>query len=164
MIDIKYIELAMNTPDVFIANYLENGVFSELPKWCEIENNISEKFPYLTILYLLENEDGFSKDDFCNRYSEQLASENESLKSFVSNFSVFYNKEIHERNANLNRLNNHIDKLNEELSLKEIEYSGKIQELKDTIKKLEDEKLQLLKKTKKLPTLILRYKTNKYRQ
>ena len=152
MIDRKFIELAMRAPDVFIANYLDNGVLSALPKWCEIENSASEKFPYLTILYLLENVDGFSKDDFCNRYSEQLASENETLKSFVSSFSFFYNKEIDERNANLNRLNNHVDQLIEELSLKEIEYSTKVLELEDRIKKMEEEKLQLLKKIEETST------------
>lgn len=136
----------MKSPDMFIANYLDNGVFSQLPKCREIEKSICEMFPYISVLYLLEDEVPFSKDDFCDRYSERLRKENECLKSFLNRFSFLYNREIEERSENINRLNAIIVKLNEEISIKNREYTDRINELEARVAKMQKEKVNLLNK------------------
>lgn len=108
MIDIKYIELAQNNPKLFIANYLLNGLLSEHPQWHNIGDGMSERFPYLSIIYLFKNDERFNQVQFQHDYNDIITKENETLKIFIKEYSSFYNSEVRKYSSKIQDLSNTI--------------------------------------------------------
>lgn len=89
--------MAINTPEIFVANYLLNYTFADHPKWKDVGDCICERFPYLSILYLFRNEEAFDTDLFLNSYAEKIKNENEKLIDFIYSFSDYFKKDINEK-------------------------------------------------------------------
>lgn len=151
LIDYKYIELAQNNPELFIANYLLNGLLSDSPQWINVGENLSERFPYLSIIYLFNNDNRFDKELFRQKYNDKIANENDSLKTFIKEYSHFYNSDI---NIYLKKIDELFCTIHEQK--KEIYYlKEQIDYLNYSIKKTEEE----LRKKTELSALL----TNIYR-
>ena len=76
-----FVKVAFEDLSLLIDNYLSNGMVSSYNRWEDIEGFIYEKFPCLSVAFLMRT--NCSKDDydaFLSRYNQQITSEVEMLK------------------------------------------------------------------------------------
>lgn len=76
-----FIKVAFEDISLLIDNYLSNGMVSSYNRWEDIEGFIYEKFPCLSVAFLMR--ENCPKEDyvaFLNRYNQQISSEVERLK------------------------------------------------------------------------------------
>ena len=76
-----FVKVAFEDLSLLIDNYLSNGMVSSYNRWEDIEGFIYEKFPCLSVAFLMRT--NCSKDDydaFLSRYNQQIRSEVEMLK------------------------------------------------------------------------------------
>lgn len=146
MIDKRLTELALNSPDIFISNYLLNDAFSNLPKWKMLGESIYEEFPFLSLKFILESEEDFSTKDFVLQYNGIIKDEESKLFNLIRSLSSFPAEDIDtlselEKNAegNIRRLQFNLNKL-------ELNTKSQIDLLYKTIEQLEKECKELKNK------------------
>lgn len=147
MIDSRYIELAQETPELFIANYLLNYALADLPKWNHVDGAICDRFPYLSILYLFSEEEKFDNALFCKNYKEKIDKENDLFKSFSCHFSNSFSIENEKLVLENSELLNKLNKSAEEIRSIQKTYQDRISTLENKNKKLEEDFERLKKQS-----------------
>ena len=85
----KYAEMAFSNPEMLINNYLYNREFVDFDKWDVIDKRIYKEYPYLSILLLFGDSNGFKKEEFIDSNRDTIKKESDNLASFMNQFSPF---------------------------------------------------------------------------
>ena len=83
----KYIAIIKDDIKRFIKNYLIAGKLVDMRGMSDLEEYIPSKFPYLSVLYLL-NQNGLNKEAtwFIDSYNSQLLEETDEFKKIIGYF------------------------------------------------------------------------------
>lgn len=110
----NYIGILSDDIKRFINNYLIAGQLADVMGMSELEEYIPSKFPYLSILYLL-NQNALESDasDFISKYGGQLKDETDTLKNLLGHF-LGNMEEIEAQKGEITELNEMIRKLSTE--------------------------------------------------
>ena len=110
----NYIGILSDDIKRFINNYLIAGQLADVMGMSELEEYIPSKFPYLSILYLL-NQNALESDasDFISKYGGQLKDETDTLKNLLGHF-LGNMEEIEAQKGEITELNEIIRKLSTE--------------------------------------------------
>lgn len=110
----NYIGILSDDIKRFINNYLIAGQLADVMGMSELEEYIPSKFPFLSILYLL-NQNALESDvsDFISKYGSQLKDETDTLKKLLGHF-LGNMEEIETQKGEITELNEIISKLSTE--------------------------------------------------
>lgn len=83
----KYVDIINEDIKRFIKNYLISGQLEDVSGMSNLEEYIPSKFPYLSILYLLNQSSSCSfASDFIRKFEYQLNQESNQLKALLGYF------------------------------------------------------------------------------
>lgn len=146
----QYIAIIKDDIKRFIKNYLIAGELVDITGMSDLEEYIPSKYPYLSILYLLKQND-LNKDEtwFVENYNSQLIDETGELKKSLGHFLCNKN-DVDALMAQLLEMKNQVNSLSQERD----ELKNQKQELKSQNISLEEENLMLKQQVDTLKSTI----------
>lgn len=152
----KFVEMAINNPELLIENHLNNNAFDDSEHWNIIGTSIYEQFPYLSLLLLFEEDDRINRDLFIENNREKIYSECCNFEFILQLMSPKYREYQIEKKQKLQELQERIEILADEkekdrrtyetfLKDKEVQYKSMISEIQEKYEKLSLEHNILLK-------------------
>ena len=143
----KYIEMAINSPELLIDNYLNNSAFEDSRQWNIIGEAIYELFPFLSLLVLFDDEEYENRSIFIEKNKDIIKSECCNFEQILTLLSPYYREQQKEQKQEIQKLREEIANFIEEKEVERMRFDKLLEEKeshsKYSISKIED-KLNLL--------------------